>query len=109
MIKLISEMEKELENSNNDLDYLYEKVLIKSKDFPLPSYHTAIYPNLYTEQKWFNFFSKSWVNNILSCWTREKIIDSFLEEIPSFSKIEFIWLFTVSVLMNNASAICAFV
>ena len=58
-----------------------------SKDFSMPVYHTAIYPNLYKEEKWFRFFSSNLVNNILSLFSREKIINSFLEEIYPASKV----------------------
>jgi len=86
MIKLISEVEAEKQQEQMFDDY-QEKRLIKSKDFPLPIYHTAIYPNLYREEKWFRFFKSKIVNNILSLFTREKIINSFIEEIYPRSKV----------------------
>ena len=88
MIKLISEVEAEQEKEQEEMvnDY-QDKRLIKSKDFPQPIYHTAIYPNLYKEEKWFRFFSSKLVNNILSLFTRERIINSFIEEVYPQSKV----------------------
>lgn len=80
MIKLISEIEAEQNYGNTD-DF-YSNSRLKSKDFPLPVYHTAIYPNLYREEKWFKLFSGRLINNVLSLFTRDKIINSLLEDIP---------------------------
>ena len=84
MIKLISEVEAERKASLNKQD---NETKIKSKDFPMPIYHTEIYPNLYKEEKWFKFFSKKWVSDLLSLYSRKSIITSCLEEIPMKSKV----------------------
>ena len=85
MIKLISEMEEAKEAEN--WDDIIGTVKIKSKNFPAPVYQNAIYPNLYTDPKWFRFFSRPIVNNILSLFTREKIINEMLEDIEPKSKV----------------------
>lgn len=85
MIKLISEIEEEERQIQREQRQNRSKM--KSKEFPLPLYHTAIYPNLYRDAKWFRFFSSKWVNNILSLFTREKIITSFIEEIHPRAKV----------------------
>lgn len=85
MIKLISEMEEQKERE--DWDEIIGSVKIKSKDFPIPVYQSAIYPNLYNETKWFRFFSKPIVNNVLSLFTRERIIDEIIGEIPPKAKV----------------------
>lgn len=89
MIKLISEVEAEMQNEAEIEieEELYGKTFMSSQSFPLPIYHTAIYPNLYQDEKWFHFFSSSWVNNILSLFCREKLINSFIEEIYPKSKV----------------------
>ena len=85
MIKLISEVEQE-EYVDEEIDF-GNTIKIKSKSFPLPLYHTAIYPNLYKDEKWFKFFGNKIVSNVVSLFTREKIIDSFIEEITPKSKV----------------------
>ena len=87
MIKLISEIEQEEQQELQEKLELEGKTFICSKDFPTPIYHTAIYPNLYSEEKWFKFFSSRLVNNILSLFTRDKIINSFIEEVYPKSKV----------------------
>jgi len=84
MIKLISEIEAE---QNAKLKNSSEGKKLSSKDFPMPIYHTAIYPRLYKDEKWFKFFSKKWVGNLLSLYTRGSLISSCLEEIPIKSKV----------------------
>lgn len=85
MIKLVSEVEQE-EYIDEEIDF-GNTVKIKSKTFPLPLYHSAIYPNLYKEEKWFRFFGNKIVSNVVSLFTRDKIIDSFIEEIMPKSKV----------------------
>lgn len=85
MIKLISEVEAE-EKIIRKKD-MEERVLIQSKDFPLPVYHTAIYPHFYKEERWFKLFCSRFINNILSLFTREKIIYSFIEDIYPQTKV----------------------
>lgn len=84
MIKLISEVEQEEEEQKLEQE---EKTLIRSREFPLPVYQTAVYPNLYREEKWFKLFSSKLLNNILSLFFRDKIIDSFIEEVFPKSKV----------------------
>ena len=84
MIKLISEVKAEQERAANKLK---SNTIMCSKDFSMPIYHTAIYPNLYKEERWFRFFSSNLVNNVLSLFSRGKIINSFLEEIYPASKV----------------------
>ena len=85
MIKLISEVEAEQKAIKKQ--ELEEKVLIHSEDFALPVYHKAIYPHFYQDKKWFNIFSSKFINNIVSCFTRQKIINSFIEEIYAQTKV----------------------
>lgn len=84
MIKLVAEVEAEEKARKKGV---YDKNKMHSKDFPLPLYHTMIYPHLYRDDKWFNLFSKKWVNNLVSLFTRDKIINSFIEEIYPRSKV----------------------
>lgn len=79
MIKLISEME----DSYPENEDIYSLQRLKSKDFPMPVYHTAIYSNLYRDEKWFKFFSGRLINNVLSLFTRDKIINAILDDIPT--------------------------
>jgi len=85
MIKLITEVEEE--RKREEQKALEEQVLIKSKTFPLPLYHTEIYPNLYQDERWFKFFGSKLVNSLLSLFTRERIINSFLEYVYPKSKV----------------------
>ena len=84
MIKLVSEVQAEIEKEAKQTQ---SKTLMSSREFPTPLYHTAIYPNLYKEEKWFRFFSSKLVNNILSLFTRDKIIYSFLDDVFPASKV----------------------
>lgn len=87
MIKLISEVEAEEEARKKQDENPDNIRRIKSENFPLPVYQTEIYPNLYQEAKWFQFFSIKWVNSLLSLFCRDKIINSFIEEIHPRSKV----------------------
>ncbi len=84
MIKLISEMETENYEKNEDI---YSLSKLKSKDFPTPVYHTAIYPNFYRDEKWFKLFKGRFINNLLSLFTRDKIINVMLDDIPEQSDV----------------------
>jgi len=83
MIKLISEVEQEEQNQQEIL----EENFMSSRDFATPIYHSAIYPNLYKEEKWFNLFNSKLINNIVSLFSRDRIINSFIEEIEPKSKV----------------------
>lgn len=85
MIKLISEVEAEEKAAKKE--ELESRVLMQSKTFPLPVYQTAVYPRLYQDEKWFRFFRSRFINNILSLFTREKIINSFIEDIYPQTKV----------------------
>ncbi len=85
MIKLVKEVEAEEQAKKEQI--LKNKSKLQSKDFPLPLYQSEIYPHLYREEKWFNLFSKKWVNNLVSLFTRDKIIDSFIGDIYPASKV----------------------
>ena len=84
MIKLVSEVQAEREKEAKQIQ---GKTFMCSRDFPTPVYHTAIYPNLYREEKWFRFFRSKWINNLLSLFSRDKIIYSFLDDIFPASKV----------------------
>lgn len=84
MIKLISEIEAE---QNALKDPAYEERKISSQNFLTPIYHIAIYPNLYTDEKWFNFFSQKWISNLITLYTRDDITKACLEEIPVKGKV----------------------
>ena len=85
MIKLISEVEAEKQQEL--AQELEEKSKMFSKNFPLPIYHTAIYPNFYSEPKWFRLFKPRWINSLVSLFTRERIINSFIEDIFPRTKV----------------------
>lgn len=78
MIKLISEVEQEYEQAQKEDK---TEVKLESKSFDLPVYQTAVYPNLYKEEKWYRFFGSKLVNAVLSLGTRRRLINALLEEV----------------------------
>lgn len=85
MIKLITEVEAEQAEAFKKEQE--EKSKLFSKSFPLPVYHTAIYPKFYQDPKWFNLFRSRFVNNLVSLFSRDRIINSFIEEIFPRTKV----------------------